>query len=99
MTDNFDRMRIIRCHLLKYSADKDVVDVLENRVRRHKDNKTIWRDTQLLEKVVSMVEHECQFQSAPSHDKLGHGLFAAHLDDNAGFRSRCVAAVRRPFTP
>ena len=97
VTVHFERMRIIRCHLLKHSADEDIVKVYQHRVDRHADNKTVWRDTQLLLKVESMVDHESKFQAAASHDKrgLGHNLFVAHLDDNADHRKRCGAAVRQ----
>lgn len=96
VTVHFERMRVIRCHLLKHSADKDIVTVYQHRADRHKDNKKTWRDTQFLEKVEGMVAHESKFQSAAAHDKrgLGHNLFVAHLDDNAEHRKRCGAAVR-----
>jgi hypothetical protein len=96
-TVHFERMRIIRCHLLKHSADKDVATVYQNRARRHEDNTTTWRDTQLLEKVETIVAHVSKFQSAAPHDKrgLGHNLFVAHLDNHAQHRKRCVAAVRQ----
>ena len=96
VTVHFERMRVIRCHLLKHSADKDVATVYQHRADRFKDHKKTWRDTQFLEKVESMVDHESKFQSAASHDKrgLGHNLFVAHLDDDAEHRKRCGAAVR-----
>lgn len=96
VTVHFERMRVIRCHLLKHSADKDVATVYQHRVNRFKDHGTIWRDTQLLEKVESMVAHESKFQSAAATDKrgLGHNLFVAHLDNDAEHRKRCGAAVR-----
>jgi hypothetical protein len=96
VTVHFESMRIIRCHLLKHSLDKDIADVYQHRVRRHQGNTTIWRDTQLLEKVETMVAHETKFQAAEPHDKrgLGHDLFTAHLDTTAEHRKRCGRAVR-----
>jgi hypothetical protein len=96
VTVHFESMRIIRCHLLSHSLDDDIVDVYQNRVNRHKDNKTIWRDTQHLEKVETMVAHETKFQAADPRDKrgLGHDLYTAHLDSTAEHRKRCGTAVR-----
>jgi hypothetical protein len=96
VTVHFERMRVIRCHLLKHSADEDIAAIYQHRVDRFKHNKTIWRDTQFLEKIENMVDHESKFQAASPHDKrgLGHNLFVAHLDSNAEHRKRCGAAVR-----
>jgi len=97
ITVHFETVRVIRCHLLKHSADQDIVAVYKNRVDRFKNHKKVWRDTQFFEKVVSMVDHESKFQAAAPHDKrgLGHNLFVAHLDNDAEHRKRCGAAVRR----
>jgi hypothetical protein len=94
---HFEKMRIIRCHLLKHSDDVDVAAVYEMREHRQETHKTIWRDSVLLNKAETMVLHESKFQAAESHDKrgLGHGLFIAHLDNNAQHRKRCVAAVQQ----
>ena len=96
MTVHFESMRVIRCHLLKHSLDEDIVAVYQHRVLRHQDNRTIWRDTQFLEKVESMVDHETKFQAADPGDTrgLGHDLFTAHLDSTAQHRKRCGKAVR-----
>jgi hypothetical protein len=96
ITVHFESMRIIRCHLLKHSLDEDIVAVYQNRVRRHQNNKTIWRDTQFLEKVEGMVEHKTKFQAAEPGDRrcLGHDLYTAHLDSSAQHRKRCGTAVR-----
>ena len=83
-------------HLLKHSTDEDITAVYQHRVDRFKDNKTTWRDTQFLEKVESMVEHDSKFQAADPSDRrgLGNDLFTAHLDTNAEQRKRCGGAVR-----
>ena len=96
VTVHFESMRIIRCHLLKHSLDEDIAAVYQHRVNRHQDNKTIWRDTQHLEKVESMVAHETKFQAADPGDSrgLGHDFFTAHLDSSAQHRKRCGTAVR-----
>ena len=97
VTVHFESMRVVRCHLLKHSHDTDIVSVYQHRELRHRDNTTIWRDTQFLEKIENMVAHESKFQAADPRDKrgLGHGLFVAHLDTTAEHRKRCGNAVRR----
>ena len=97
VTVQFERMKVIRCHLLKYSSDPDIVAVYEHRRRRLESHETRWCDTQFLEKVESMADYETKFQAAQPNDKrgLGHGLFVAHLDEHAEHRKRCVAAARK----
>jgi hypothetical protein len=96
VTVHFESMRVIRCHLLKHSLDEDIAAVYQHRERRYRGNKTIWRDTQFLEKVETMVAHETKFQAADPCDKrgLGHDFFTAHLDSLAEHRKRCGGAVR-----
>lgn len=100
ITTHFERMRVIRCHLLKHSADQDVVTIYNIRAERQKSHKKIWRDTQLLAKVESMVAHETKFQAAEPHDKrgLGHELFVTGLDNNAAHRKGCISAVQKLAT-
>ena len=100
ITVHFESMRIIRCHLLKHSKDEDITAVYQHRADRFKDNRTIWRDTQFLEKVESMVEHESKFQAADAGDNrgLGNNIYTAHLDTAADKRKRCGKAVHRLAT-
>ena len=92
VTMHFERVKIIFCHLLKHSADHEVATVYQNRVRKHADNKTTWRDTQFLETVEKMVNHDTKFQAASFSDKrgLGFNIYVAHNDSHAEHRKRCA---------
>ena len=100
LTVHYQKMRVIRCHLLKYSADDDMRIVYDGRVRRQQSHQTMWRDTNFFEKVEGMANHEARFQAAGSHDRrgLGHGLFTSNLEPDAEHRKRCVAAVQQLHT-
>ena len=97
LTTYFEKLQVIKFHLLKNSSDPHIAALYELRRKREESQLTIWRPTQLLEKVHSMTEFDLKFQHSDPGDKrgLGHGLFTHSKVSLASHRERCTLNVQR----
>jgi hypothetical protein len=78
----FEKLQIIRCHLLKMSPDKHIAALYNLReVKEQAEKGFKWRATRLFSKVISMVNHQLKYQAADPTDKrgLGHGLYVRSI--------------------
>jgi hypothetical protein len=97
LTTYFEKLQVIKLHLVKHSPDPHVAALYEMRRKREaSETGRLWRPTRLLEKVCSMADFDQKFQHAAPGDKrgLGHGLFT-NSSSNASHRERCTQNVQR----
>ena len=84
LTTYFEKLQVIKLHLVKHSPDPHVAALYEMR-RKREESETgrMWRPTRLLEKVCMMADFDQKFQHATPGDKrgLGHGLFSNSLSN------------------
>ena len=93
----FEKLQIIKLHLVKFSPDPSVAALYELRRKREESQKKIWRPTRLLEKVCAISDFDLKFQHAKPGDKrgLGHGLFTQAKVPNQQHRLCCTTNVQR----
>ena len=96
-TTYFEKLQVIKLHLVKHSADPHVADLYEMRRKREEHQTSVWRPTRLLEKVCSMTDFDLKFQNAAAGDRrgLGHGLFTQSKVGTASHRELCTRNVQR----
>ena len=97
LTTYFEKLQIIKLHLIKHSPDPHIARLYEIRREREESHQTIWRPTQLLEKVCSMTDFDLKFQHSSPGDKrgLGHGLFTQSKVSSSSHRQLCTRNVQR----
>jgi hypothetical protein len=97
ITTFFEKLQVIKFHLLKHSEDPQVSALYELRRDREKSHLKIWRPTQLLEKVVSMSNFDLKYQHALPGDRrgLGHGVFTQASVSPSNHRELCTQNVQR----
>ena len=95
-TTYFEKLQVIKLHLVKHSPDPHVASLYHMRCNREKSHEAIWRPTRLLEKVSEMADFDHKFQHAAPGDKrgLGHGLFTNKIV-NPTHREMCTQNVQR----
>ena len=95
-TTYFEKLQVIKLHLVKHSPDPHVASLYHMRCNREKSHEAIWRPTRLLEKVSEMADFDHKFQHAAPGDKrgLGRGLFTNKID-NPTHREMCTQNVQR----
>ena len=92
----FEKLQVIKCHLIKNSPDEHVTDLYKLREKReHSETGRIWRPTVLTAYADSMVKHQLMYQQAEAGDRrgLGHGLFVPVDPPLPEHRKLCTAAV------
>jgi hypothetical protein len=100
MTDHFEKLQVLKLHILKNSEDPHVRGLYEMRRKREASfldtHRKRWCPTQLLEKVIGMTDFDLKFQHSASGDKrgLGHGLFTLHTVGSASHRQLCTSNVQ-----
>ena len=98
LTTYFEKLQVIKLHLVKYSPDPHISSLYEMRRKREESevSNRVWRPTRLLEKVCSMADFDLKFQHATPHDKrgLGHGLFN-NTTSIPSHRESCTRNVQR----
>ena len=97
LTTYFEKLQVIKMHLVKHSPDPHVSALYDMRCKREEAHEKTWRPTRLLEKVCSMTDFDLKFQHSVSGDKrgLGHGLFAPSKVDVPTHRELCTRNVQR----
>lgn len=93
----FEKLQIIKLHLVKFSPDPSIAALYEMRRKREETQVKTWRPTRLLEKVCRMTDFDLMFQRANPGDKrgLGHGLFSQAKIANQPHRLLCTANVQK----
>ena len=97
LTSYFEKLQVIKLHLVKHSPDPHIAGLYElRRKREESESGRLWRPTCLLEKVCSMTDFDQRFQYATPGDKrgLGHGLFTNSLS-TPSHREKCTQNVQR----
>ena len=96
ITTYFEKLQIIKLHLVKHSNDPHVAALYELRRKREESQHSTWRPTQLLEKVSAMSDFDIKYQHADPGDKrgLGHGLFHNSVSTPC-HRDMCTQNVQR----
>ena len=97
ITTYFEKLQVIKLHLLKFSTDPHVSALYEMRRKREENQVKIWRPTRLLEKVCAMTDFDLKFQHATAGDRsgLGRGLFTQSKVRNPVHRELCIKNVQR----
>lgn len=97
LTTYFEKLQVIKLHLVKFSPDPHVASLYDLRRKREEPHSKIWRPTQLLEQVCSMTDFDLKFQHAAPGDTrgLGHGLFTQNSVSIPSHRELCTRNVQR----
>lgn len=97
LTTYFEKLQVIKLHLVKHSPDPHVAALYDMRCKREEQQELRWRPTRLLEKVCQMTEFDLKFQHAAPGDKrgLGHGLFTQSKVSARTHRELCTQNVQR----
>ena len=96
ITTFFEKLQVIKMHILKHSSDPHVAGLYEMR-RKREQSQSIWRPTRLLEKVHAMSDFDLKFQHATTGDRrgLGHGIFTQSKVSQSSHRELCTRNVQR----
>lgn len=97
LTTYFEKLQVIKLHLVKFSPDPHVAALYELRRKREESHSKMWRPTQLLERVCAMTDFDLRFQHAAAGDRrgLGAGLFTQGSVSSPSHRMLCTANVQR----
>ena len=97
LTTYFEKLQVIKLHLVKYSPDPHVAALYDMRRRREEKQMKIWRPTRFLEKVCAMADFDLKFQQAAAGDRrgLGHGIFTQSKVGASTHRELCTKNVQR----
>lgn len=97
ITTYFEKLQVIKLHLVKHSPDPHVAALYNMRRIREESHLKTWRPTQLLEKVCEMTDFDLKFQHATVGDRrgLGHGLFTQRSVSAPSHRELCTRNVQR----
>ena len=66
LTSYFEKVQVIKMHLVKHSPDPHVSALYDMRCKREEAHEKTWRPTRLLEKVCSMTDFDLKFQHSVS---------------------------------